>query len=117
MVAECACALWLLLASWHQNREANYNEINPGVVLEKEHYLAGIYFNSHRRVTVFGAYRHQFTSDAAKVRLDGFIGLGTGYRHPYVGGLRIVVGQHALTFVPPTPYNSATVAYAYALWP
>ena len=101
------------MASWHQNREANYNEFNPGIIVEKENSLAGIYLNSHDRITVFVAYRHQFYGGEDKVRVDGFLGPGTGYRYPVVGGLRAVVGQHAFAFIPPTPYNSAAIAYAF----
>lgn len=103
----CECLIWLSLASYHINREQEYREINPGVAIERGGYLGGVYHNSHSRTTVFAARVFDLVG---RDRIQGIIGFGTGYKHPYVGALRVRVGHAAIVIVPPIGDTKGVIA-------
>jgi hypothetical protein len=112
----CACAIAISLASYHFNRDVDYNEVNPGFFIQKENLVGFAYWNSNRRLSVgvAGAFDVWRKYDVA---VSVLAGVGSGYHLPVVGGVRLTVGRHQIFAVPPTKYNSATVAYAYLLQP
>lgn len=76
---------WLHLGavSYHVNRAANYNEINPGLGIEHQfnarHSLsAGAYYNSERRTTVYALYGYT-PLRIGPVKIGVLAGLANGY--------------------------------------
>ena len=76
---------WLHLGavSYHFNRAANYNEINPGLGIEHQfnarHSLsAGVYRNSERRSTVYALYGYT-PLQIGPVKIGVLAGLANGY--------------------------------------
>ena len=76
---------WLHLGavSYHFNRAANYNEINPGLGIEHQfnarHSLsAGFYRNSERRNTVYAMYGYT-PIQIGPVKIGVLAGLANGY--------------------------------------
>ena len=76
---------WLHLgaASYHFNRAAHYNEINPGLGIEHQfnarHSLsAGAYYNSERRTTIYALYGYM-PLQIGIVKLGLLAGLANGY--------------------------------------
>lgn len=105
------CLISLSLLSYHTNRDNNYNEVNPGIIVEAGHVIAGAYHNSHYRTTVFIGGRVAI-AEFGPVKVDMVAALATGYRVPAVVGVRTKVGQHEFTLVPPTKHNSGVIAYS-----
>lgn len=110
----CECLIWLSLASYHENRAANYNEINPGIVLERNHYVGGYYYNSIHRHSVFIA--RDFTITGGEMgRLSFVLGAISGYRNPVLGTIRWTTRNFSLYFVPSAGGISAVIGVTYRI--
>lgn len=70
----------LHLASAHAPREANMNEVNPGLyVITKDGWTGGFYRNTWRRTTVYGGRTFNVLGP-----IDATLGLHTGYQRRLV---------------------------------
>ncbi len=67
--------------SYHNS--GNYNDITPGIYLEKHNYVVGAYHNSIRNTSIYGGYTWSWPLPPnALVHAVSFTGgLVTGYRH------------------------------------
>lgn len=77
--------IWALALSTHLGMQGDYNEIHPHVRLENNGYIAGAYYNSMERMSLYAG--HRFESGNAGLELA----LVTGYNAfgpvaPYVRG-------------------------------
>ena len=92
--------------------QRQFNNVNPGAYVRSGDWQAGVYLNSYRHTTVYGAYAWQLP-----YRVELLTGVATGYRdawdhgplapmaafsYRFDGGVRI-------SFLPPTPKTSAVV--------
>ena len=111
----CECLISISLLSYHFHR-ADYNEVNPGIFVEKSGYVGFAYHNSHSKLTV-GAARVLNLHTGGVGKVDVLFGVGTGYRSPVVGALRYTVNQHQFAIVPKVAAinNSWVIAYSYLL--
>jgi hypothetical protein len=78
-------ALLMHVASYHTDAPSNgaygpkYNNVNPGLAVRTECGLsAGVYYNSIRKVSVYGAYTYDFK----RLPLFVSVGVATGYDTP-----------------------------------
>lgn len=112
---ECLCAIWLSVASYHTNRDYPYNEVNPGLIVDKGSATYGLYYNSHHRWTGLLAYNHNLVQ-RTDVQVSVVAGVVSGYASPIAAALRIRVGQHAgIWLVPRTSHNSGVIALTWKL--
>lgn len=67
--------------SYHNG--GNYNEVTPGLYIEKNNYVAGIYHNSIRNTSLYAGYTWSWPLPANPVfhAVSFTGGLVTGYRH------------------------------------
>lgn len=77
--------IWALALSTHLGMQGDYNEVHPHVRLEDNGYIAGAYYNSMERMSLYAG--HRFESGNAGLELA----LVTGYNEfgaiaPYVRG-------------------------------
>lgn len=117
----CECLISISLLSYHFHR-ADYNEVNPGIFVEKSGYVGFAYHNSHSKLTVgvarvFNLYSSRSGVLGQSDKVDLLLGVGTGYRSPVVGALRYTVNQHQFAIVPKVAAinNSWVIAYSYLL--
>jgi hypothetical protein len=101
----CECSLWISIASYHFDRK-DYNEINPGIILQKERVLGGYYYNSHRRHTMFIAYDYPISYGFSVT-----LGLATGYKTPLLGAIRWERKNLAIYIAPPTKEQSVVIGF------
>lgn len=93
-------AIWLSVASYHEDRTKNYNEVNPGIFFESPGFLSGYYYNSYKRHTLFGAVNMPLMHTKFGT-LSAVAGLATGYDSPWIGGFRWKTDKVSIFFIPP----------------
>lgn len=111
---ECLCSLWLSVASYHTNPDTDYNEVNPGLLVQGEKYVYGAYYNSHHRWTGLLAYRHNLVK-RGEFEVSAVAGLVSGYDFPIAAAVQVRVGQLGLWLVPPTKRNSGVIGFTWQL--
>jgi hypothetical protein len=79
-----SCLAIGLALSLHMGLENKYNQMHPYVMCENENVIGGVYYNSLDKLSIVGAYRHQFTDDLS---LD--VGAVTGYHYDVVPMARL----------------------------
>ena len=89
------------IGTYHADRVAHYDEINPGAYVMCDGYTAGAYHNSEGGTSAYAGY-------TAKVGpVDVTIGVVTGYARGImpmlVPSVRLPVGGLRLAFLPPIP--------------
>jgi len=80
-LAQESTTLGIHTFSYHNS--GNYNDITPGLYLERNHYVIGAYHNSIRKTSLYAAYTWEWPLPANPVvNAVAFTGgLVTGYRH------------------------------------
>jgi hypothetical protein len=108
-------ALLVPLGSHHANRDAGYEEFNPGLAAEFSvpdspwSLVAGAYRNSYGKTAVF-AQAAVMPLEYGPVKLGASLGLSTGYRSPIIGGLQARLWDRLnITIVPPTGPNTGVI--------
>jgi hypothetical protein len=94
------------------------NQFNPGIHLEAKNARAGVYLNSHDRVTGYVGYSLSIGgTQVAGVPINfGVLGaLGSGYRSPIIGGLELRVGAHFTVLAVPGIKNVNSTALGFAV--
>jgi len=83
----CATDLWLsaTVASYHSNRDAEYNERNYGLGFEygaadRWRAVGGVYDNSYYRTTVYGGALYLYPVSQS-IKVGVMLGLASGYSH------------------------------------
>lgn len=84
----CAGEMVVHLGSQHGSktyalgdREVAYNNVNPGVgVIRDDGWMAGIYFNSYRKPTLYAG--RVFEASVSRATIGAVLALGTGYAIP-----------------------------------
>ncbi|HET8689567.1 MAG TPA: hypothetical protein VFM18_23400 [Methanosarcina sp.] len=91
-----SCIVGLHLLTYHLNRDAGFNETNPGVYTTCNGYTAGVYYNSERKVSEYVGYTVEYKDVAVTVGVvHGYAGgpapmlipsvkLGKGFRLAYI---------------------------------
>lgn len=102
-------SIYLMLASLHFG--GNYNEVNPGFVMDVGNVSVGAYRNSHSRNSSVLAYRVP-VKNIGDSKFEVVVGHATGYNINYVASIRWDYKQHSFYIVPATKYNSGVVGYA-----
>lgn len=102
MITITALAIGLHLGTYHFDRAAGYNEVNPGVYLRGESFTVGAYRNSERANSAYVAYRALAVGPASL-----HVGAVTGYKRAPVAPLAVAefaVSKHArVVLIPPSP--------------
>jgi len=75
MIACTALAIGLHIGTYHFDRDRGYNEVNPGIYAECDHYTAGVYRNSLRKTSAYAGY----TFERVLGPIDVTVGGVTGY--------------------------------------
>jgi hypothetical protein len=78
-----ALAIGLHLNSWHSHENQKYNNVNPGVYVAYEGYIAGTYKNSLNKQTLYAGRVFDLTENC---RYDVVIGAATGYN---IDGMKV----------------------------
>jgi hypothetical protein len=77
--------IWALALSTHLGMQGSYNETHPHVRLEDNGYIAGAYYNSMERMSLYAG--HRFESGNAGLELGAVTGYNAfGAIAPYVRG-------------------------------
>lgn len=100
MIGCAAVAIGIHLATYHFDRDANYNEFNPGAYVACDEYVAGVYYNSEKRTSVYVGY--QFVNVLGPI--DIIVGVVTGYERANVAPLllpSVKWNNVRLSIVPP----------------
>lgn len=98
-------ALLIPFASYHfhANNEYDYNQFNPGIVVEMDWLTFGGYRNSFDKTTVFVQgvwFPTKLQTPLGELKLGASLGLGTGYEHPVIGGFQAQFRYINLTYIP-----------------
>lgn len=62
--------------TWHFSPSQGYNNYNPGVYVEKNNVVAGVYYNSERNMSAYGGYIFKSVLGSP---IDLMVGVVTGY--------------------------------------
>jgi hypothetical protein len=75
--------IWALAFSSHLGMQGDYNEVHPHVRLVNDDKIAGAYYNSESRLSLYAGYRYELNNVGAELALV------TGYNDtvvPYIRG-------------------------------
>ena len=76
--AQAETYLTTTIASYHSDRETEYNEFNPGLGVRHNNWIAGCYENSHSNPSCYAG--HEFRKPWRDVELAFQLGGITGYK-------------------------------------
>lgn len=109
----CECVYSLLVASHHFNATREYNEFNPGIIIQrKDNAVFYAYVNSYKRATFGFGYRYNFR--VGQLPLAVVPAIVSGYNSPVSLSLVYSTGKHNIHFIPPIR-NTFVVAYSFNL--
>jgi hypothetical protein len=91
------------VASYHNDRDRNWNENNLGIGLkiaqsEQVSYQVGTYRNSYFKQSYYAVAQYEVGSD---LRAGAFAGVVSGYKTPVAAGFLLSYGMTTLRVVPP----------------
>lgn len=114
MLDLAAVAIGVHIGTWHFDRKTDYNEVNLGAYVRMDRWQVGAYNNSHRKLSVYGAYAIPIAQ-----RLSLHIGAASGYGHSVVPLLTLTYSFDAgprVALIPSSPKGgSGGVHLAYEL--
>ena len=73
MIACTALAIGLHLGTYHFDRKAGFNNANPGIYANCDNIVAGVYYNSLRKPSVYAGYAFHLGP------VDVLVGAVSGY--------------------------------------
>lgn len=102
----------VLTVSHHGKRDPDYNEVNPGLILEAGNWHFGAYRNTFRRTTVF-LVRDWTIASGDSWAFSFQAGPATGYSFPAIAFFRARYGPVSLYFLPPIANHKHVAALAF----
>ena len=96
------CSAGVHIGTYHADRDAGYQEFNPGAFAQCRGATVGAYYNSERRVSVYGG--RTFEWGYFNVTVGAITGYKTGAVLPLViPGVKLGDSGWRLLLVPPVP--------------
>ncbi len=95
-----SCIIGLHLLTYHADRNAEYDEVNPGIYTNCNGYTAGVYHNSEGRQSAYVGYTYSYKRVAVTT------GMVYGYRNgpaPIIIPSVEVWNKFRLAYIPQAP--------------
>lgn len=91
----------LHLGTYHADRQANYQEFNPGIYIVSDSITAGVYYNSERKTSLYAGYSFQYQNFSLTV--GGVTGYSSGIRPMLVPSYKIPGTSFRVAYLPQVP--------------
>lgn len=91
----------LHLGTYHADRQAGYQEFNPGIYVVQDSITAGVYYNSEKKISTYVGYSFQYNNFSLTV--GGVTGYGSGIRPMLVPSYKIPGTSFRVAYLPQVP--------------